>query len=193
MKNILLSFVFGVSLCVLTFSSVAMDLKQSGIKGGINWANLTGEDTENTDTATLYTVGGFAVLNLSSKTKLRPEVLYTKKGYDANFLGMSFDARLTYLEIPILFQHNLPSRNRDNVANVFIGPALGFLLSAKAAGIDVKNQTESTEVSLHFGGGTTINRKFTMDVRYSLGLTSIAHGTSDVKTTGIMATMGYLF
>ena len=91
-----------------------------------------------------------------------------------------------------ILQHNLPSRSRDSVVNVFIGPSFGILLSAKADGEDVKDELENTEMSFHIGGGITIDRKFTFDVHYTQGLTSI-NDEADIKNSGFLTTLGYLF
>lgn len=93
--------------------------------------------------------------------------------------------------------------------NLFIGPALDILLSARyeleCAGESEEDDIEyvkSTDIGLVFGGGLDIGgeqRKLTVEVRYTLGLTSIykppkyANRTLDVKNGVFSFLVGLAF
>jgi opacity protein-like surface antigen len=138
MKKILL-----VSLATLLAVSVAFS--QFGIKGGMNFSTVGGDDKSvNTPAGKLDPktkagfVGGISYrIGLIMGLSIQPEVLYVQKGaiYEANLSAgnyfMNDKATFTnnYIDIPILAKYNLPIP----LLSPYIegGVEYGLLLSAK--------------------------------------------------------------
>jgi hypothetical protein len=91
--------------------------------------------------------------------------------------------KLDYLEFSFVLVGHLET-SRDSEARVYLGPALGNLMSAKADGIlngeqvdvDIKDNLKSAEWAIIFGLGWSYyweNIGITVDFRNALGLTSV--------------------
>ena len=75
------------------------------------------------------------------------------------------------------------------------GPQFGFLVSAKANSIDIKDETNSFDFGLGLGAGYWFTEKIGANVRYVAGLTDIAkdNGGSAVKNNGFQVGLNYKF
>jgi len=173
-----------------------------GFKGGINLANVTGDDVENNETKLCFGGGAFLNIPAIGLLSVQPELLFMMKGME--FTSGSFDdagVRMSYIDIPILAKVSIPVPGAFS-PNVFVGPSVGFNTSAEAYigsdDEDIKDQIKSTDFGLVFGGGFDYNLlvgQLTLDARYVLGLTSIddTNDADDVKNTGIVIMAGYGF
>jgi len=185
---------------LLTFSSMvsAQGLTGYGLKAGLNLANLGGDDAEYTDVDKKmrmgFTVGGFVTYSINEMFAIQPEVLYTQKG--AKYEDPDDDFKETdkyeYLEIPVLAKFTIPTEGNIS-PNLFVGPALGILMSAKwdwewgdeSGSEDMKDDSKSTDFGLVFGAGVDIgmpHSAITIDGRYTLGLTTICEPYTDPET-----------
>ena len=179
MKKILFT-VFAV--CIMFAASAQF---KGGLKAGANLANLTGDVT---DTKMLFGfhVGAYGQFSLSDALTLQPEVLYYGAGaaYDPDG-----DIKLNYLVVPVMFKYNL-----GESFNIQAGPQVGLLLSAEAnpGGVDIKDFVSGTDFSLNVGVGAGFG-KFSVDARYSLGLSNISDdGSNDeIKNAVIQISLGY--
>ncbi len=180
-----------------------------GIKGGINLANITGDDAEDT-TMKMGGVGGvFMCYNITEIFAIQPEVLFSMKGakYDITILDETYEAtmKLNYIEIPVLFKVNLPTEGKMK-PSLYAGPALGILMSANAevedVSEDIKDDMKGTDIGLLAGAGIGYQMEngslLSFEVRYEVGMTSIADtGDSDVdvdvKNSVISVMVGYGF
>ncbi len=192
-----------------------------GIKVGLNLATLTGKGAdpdpgESKKSRMGFAVGGFLTYSLNNRWAIQPELLYSQKGvkYEQEVLGVpgvTFTniTNLTYLDIPILVKANIPMDGSFK-PSVFLGPALGILLSAEQeidfgggkVAIDVKQFMSGIDFGLVFGAGATIpvaGGKVTFDIRYGLGLTTIDKQqageteAADTKNAVISVLVGYAF
>ena len=98
-------------------------------------ANETGDDVEEDAEMQLgFAVGGFVTYSINEIFAIQPELLYTMKGAKGTCewdgLCEEWKDKLTYLEIPVLAKFTIPTEGKI-APNLFIGPALGILLSAK--------------------------------------------------------------
>lgn len=181
MKKFALVLVAGISLVS------AKAQIQFGVKAGANFATITSSD--GAKSLVSFNGGALVKIPLADALSLQPEVVYSGQG--AKFDGGS--DHLNYLNIPILPTYTLP-------VGVFFqtGPQIGFLLSAKEkvsgqSDVDIKSQLKSTDFSWAFGAGylvTSANIGF--NVRYNLGLTKLADGTSS-KNGVFQVGVFYLF
>jgi hypothetical protein len=78
---------------------------------------------------------------------------------------------LSYIEIPVLAKYKLESG-----LNFFLGPYVGFLMSASAdpGGVDVKDFVESTDVGLKVGIGYELASGLGFNAHYEMGFTKLS-------------------
>lgn len=162
---------------------------QFGIKAGANFANITGGDGK---TLVNFNGGALVKIPLVDALSLQPEVVYSGQGAKSTISGVDYKQTLNYINIPILAKYSLP-------VGVFFetGPQIGFLMSAKAKAGDQseddKDSFKSTDFAWAFGAGYVIpDVNIGVDLRYNLGLTKIADGTTS-KNSVFQIGVFYLF
>jgi opacity protein-like surface antigen len=200
-----------VLICVAScaFSQTPVSI---GANIGLDVANLNFSPSApySLSARTTFTGGGLVEIGLSDVLFLQPELLYVMSGtsFTMTVLDVPVDVTMeyNYIEVPILLKAKLG--NSIAKPYLFAGPAFGICTSAQVEGeaegtsasTDIKDQTESMNVSIDFGGGVeyplnSITSIFG-DVRYSLGLTNIDKTSGDTgteKTTGIEILAGVKF
>jgi len=164
-------------LAVLALSSCATT--HYGIRGGLNLANINGDDTDNLSTRTGIFFGGFGEFGVTDMFAIQPEVLFSQQGAeyeDSEAGGEFFDGRfkLDYLNVPVLA--------KVYVADGFFfeaGPQIGILLSAKdeydspfSGEDDIKDFIKSTDFSGNVGLGYQLDMGLNFNARYNFGLSS---------------------
>ncbi len=177
---------------VLACAAVCSAQVTGGVKGGINFANMSlsgGGVTVSPGNRTAWTVGGFVEFPVARHVALQPEVLYARKGaatsLDFTSIGGtsgSATIKMDYIDVPILFRVDVPVQGAV-VPYVYGGPNVGFLLSAKtlatASGAgqqeeDIKSEMKSTDFGIAFGGGVRFGRAF-LEARYVMGLQNVVN------------------
>ena len=189
---------------------VAQDILQTGIKAGINIANLSGNDLDNdTDPIIGPSAGIFIEYYLQKYLSIRSEIQYVLKGAKTSlsyFDGIyEQTAKMNYIDIPFVIVGHL-----HNNLDVYVGPYLGFYLNGTLTDYwncsdyemrDKRDIEENTEIKKQeygflLGGEYSINR-ISINVRYSNSLTGFQYDENDnildIKNTGIQITIGLLF
>jgi hypothetical protein len=182
MKKIIFA---AVAVMAFTFSNAQN--ARFGIKGGLNFANFTG-DTEGLDFKTKvgFNIGGFVEVKLADKFYIQPELLYSTQGsivddvevydgFDVYYGDVQF--KFNYINVPVMFKYYVADK-----FNLEAGPQIGFLVSAEAtvkvegtkATESVKDNFETLDFGLNFGAGYDFTKNFSAGVRYNLGLANIA-------------------
>jgi hypothetical protein len=171
----------------------------AGIKGGVNIANVGGDDApDGTSSRTGFMGGLFIGKNVSENIGFRLEGLYVQKGAKGGTPEVT--EKLDYIEFPLLFVYTFPAGETLDF-NLFAGPTFGFNMNAKVEDTDIGDQIKSFEFGAAIGAGIehkmASGKGLGLDVRYSLGATSIAEdvtvGTETVSPSiknhgvGIMA------
>jgi hypothetical protein len=151
-----------------------------GLKGGVNANKIIGQSYKEGFNYN-YQVGGFMQFNFSRRFGIQPEVSFVQNTtefsddnsliYDDLFFGGSQrEAKLNYLEVPILLNLNIGTSKRVKLQ---LGPSYGALLSQTVdslrSGGNIYKNTEFSAIggvwiqlpAINFGG------------RYKLGLTNI--------------------
>lgn len=173
-----------------------------GIKAGYVLSTLTGDDVVDSDRRPGYAAGVFLNLGLSPiPLSIQVEALYVMKGSEREDVeeGITIKTELnfTYLEIPVLAKLTVVAVPGLKL-QVFGGPSLGILLSAKSkltvgnesAEIDIKDDVKSTDLGLVLGVALGIS-KIHFDVRYIMSMSTIDEvDEDDVKNSVLMATAG---
>jgi hypothetical protein len=194
MKRIICVLALGVLFTAYSFAQIGL-----GIKGGVNFANVGGADAApNSKTLTGFAAGGYLEISLPLLFTIQPEILYSQKGFtaDENIFGtnVKVTGNLNYLEIPVLVKYSFPVPVVK--PSLYVGPAMGILLSAKAKAealgqsteTDIKDQTTSMDWGLVFGASANI-AIITVDVRYTLGLTSLDKNSSSKAYNRVFSIM----
>ncbi|MEL6658440.1 MAG: porin family protein [Bacteroidota bacterium] len=201
-------------LLAFTFSAHTQSI---GPKVGVNIGSWGGDDIfDDADYGSITGLqfGAVAVIPVSDKFAIQPELVYLQKGssFEFDFLGDKIESNTTlnYLEIPILARINVT----DGPTQIFInaGPSIGFGLSGT---ISSESGGEESEVDIDFdedgissfdfglavGAGVQLEvgpGQIFFDVRYLLGLANLDDSEPedeqiDVFNRGIGASVGFLF
>ena len=192
-----------------------------GIKAGVQAANVSIDGVPDGNgfdkKARLGIVAGLtADVPLSPSIALRPEVLYTQKGFqitsEDNGLDGSVTQRIDYLEVPLLLAYNVVQPS-GLAFSIEAGPTLAYKLSSgvgcdfdTAAGDVFCDEQEIGDAAgddgikdIDFGGalGATVGSgPFGVGVRYTQGFIDIGKNAGEVdgaRNSTFAATLHYKF
>lgn len=169
-----------------------------GVQVGANLANLSGSDVTNNSVKVGVNGGVFVRLGLSDQFSIQPALLYSMKGAKFKDDSLTSNFNSNYLEIPINARYQFSS---DGGFNVFLGPYVGILMSAKQGDVDVKSFENTTDFGLNVGLGYELEGGFGISAQYGLGFANIEKsvdvlGTStspSVKNAVIGINLSYAF
>jgi hypothetical protein len=205
MKKLTTVLVIAAIICLVALPKPAAAV-QFGLKAGGNMAKPTGADAadiaETLKTKVGFVGGIFLAFNLSHSFTIQTEVLYTMKGATLQETGIdgTVEGKLygDYLEIPVLLKLKLGSGGIQPF--LIAGAYAGFKLSEKITVMGEEIPLEeallkNNDYGAILGGGLQLGRGFHVDLRYSLGLATIAEGIDnpDVKNGVWSATVGFTF
>jgi len=173
MKKILLS-----AIAVMAFMSVSAQETRFGVKAGLNLSSLTG-DVEDAKSLVGFQVGGFAEIKLTDKFAIQPEVLFSTQGAKFDDIEGDYDAKLNYINVPVLAKYFV-----TEAFTVEAGPQIGFLVSAKVDGEDLKDAYKSVDFGFNFGAGYNFTENLSLGLRYTLGLSSVADTPDEFEDFG---------
>jgi hypothetical protein len=164
MKKVLVAL-----LCVVSFSAMQAQVS-FGVKGGVNFANVTNSDGGKTRIG--FNGGVQVSIPVTEQFSVQPEAVYSSQGVKGDD---DMQAILNYVNFPVLLQYNNPSGFFAHT-----GPQLSFLTSAKfkqgSEEVDVKDAFKSTDFGWAFGAGYALPSGFGFNGRYNLGLSKIEEG-----------------
>lgn len=183
MKKILLLAV----VTVLGFTNVNAQEIKFGAKGGLNFATISGDNTNGIDAVTSFNFGVLSEIPISDKFSFQPELMYSGQGYSFNDNTIA----LSYLNVPLMGKYYVTKG-----LSVEAGPQIGFLLAAKNEKTDVKDSFNTVDFGVNFGLGYKLENGLNFGVRYNLGLTDINNleGYSAKNKNGVFQlSIGYFF
>ncbi|WP_035649742.1 porin family protein [Flavobacterium sp. ASV13] len=191
MKKLILS---AIALMAFAFSN-AQETK-FGVKGGLNITTFAGGDYWDAKSLVGFQVGGFAEIKIIDRLSIQPEVLYSAQGAKIEFAGGDSDIKLGYINVPVLAKFYITKQFTAEA-----GPQLGFLVSAKNEGEDVKDNFKSVDTGFNFGLGYNFTDNFSAGIRYTVGLSNIAdYDVDDIdeyydspKNSVLALTLAYKF
>ncbi len=98
-----------------------------GVKGGINFANVTEAESINSSNRTGFMVGAFIAPPTQSLFGYRSELVFSRQGYDFKTQTNTGNVNLDYLMLG-----QLSSINLGKVSSIFLGGQIAYLLNAEA-------------------------------------------------------------
>ncbi|MBQ0735383.1 porin family protein [Aquimarina celericrescens] len=167
-------FLLAIAVIGFTVSSNAQDIKL-GVKGGVNFANVTGSDID-FDSRTGFHIGGVLQISVLETFAIQPEVLYSAQGAELGDIDFDID----YLNVPILAKLKFAK-----FLSVEAGPQLGFVVNEG----DNVQDIESFDFSGAVGAGVEFG-SFFGQLRYNFGLTDI-NSDEDGKNSNFQISVGY--
>lgn len=181
MKNLKKHFALTAFVALQFISVQAQSDFKLGIKGGVNFANLTSSDTRDNKVLTGINFGVFAKLPITNSFAIQPEIYFTSKGsqqiYENAFATGTAKFELNYIEVPILAVFNL-----TNNFNFQIGPYASYLVSSKVKNVsDINFNFEDNiasgdlnEFDTGIAAGIGFETKsIGFGIRYNLGLVTV--------------------
>ncbi len=131
--------------------SAAFGQVNFGFKTGMNISNLKFDYTE-TKAVAQFNAGIVSEITLSDKFFIRPELLYSEKGWKVTDIS----TKLKYINLPVLGGYRL----FPNCA-ILLGPEVGYLLGArrKPAAPDFTLPYEKFDYGVALGGSYVIVKR----------------------------------
>lgn len=174
---------FFAAIAVMAFGATNAQEIKFGAKAGLNMSNFTG-DAE-TDSKVGFHVGAFAEIGINEKFAVQPELLFSMLG--AKDDNANYDSN--YILVPVMAKYYATEK-----LSFEAGPQVGFLMSAKYDGEDIKDFYKSTDFALNLGAGYDVTENINVGLRYSFGLSNISDidGT-EVGTSNLSLGLGYKF
>lgn len=171
----------------LGFTNAKAQEIKLGVKGGLNFASLNGDNTKDIDVVTSFNFGVVSEIALSEKFSFQPELMYSGQGYSFNDNTIA----LSYLNVPLMGKYYVTKG-----LSLEAGPQLGFLLAAKNEKTDVKDAFKTFDFGVNFGLGYKLENGLNFGARYNLGLTNINNldNSSSKNRNGVLQiSVGYFF
>ena len=167
-----------------------------GVKGGVNFANVRGDDFDSPDTRTSFHVGALAEFPLTNMFSLQTEVLYSGEGFKTDIQTPLSDGKLEYqidyISVPVLAKIYVTEG-----LSFELGPQFNFKVNEQVDDSSVSGGTEYDEAEdFEFGvaGGLTFQTSVGLFAtgRYTYGLTDVIKDV-DAKNSVFQIGVGYKF
>lgn len=116
-------------LLILVFALCPMSIwAQIGLKGGINFANITKVSSINNSSNTGYAVGLFIAPKPRGLFGFRSEIVYSRQGYNFDTNTNTGNVNLDYILLP-----QLSTINITRFVQIQLGAQMAFLINSKAS------------------------------------------------------------
>ena len=154
-----------------------------GVKGGVTAANIQSKGSfegisvnETSGTKIGFYAGALAEIGVTESFFFQPEILFSMLG-GADKDDKDNKLNLAYINVPLLAKYKMEG------LSIYLGPQIGYLMSAKAKDAedneDIKDSFKSTDFSAVVGVGYTLESGLGFDARYQLGLSSTLKDAPD--------------
>ena len=167
-------------------SAVSLQAQQTrfGVKAGVNFASISGDDTEDLSSRTGLHLGAVMQIPFSERFSFQGELLYTSVGakFEESEDGFNLESieKLNYIALPILAKfYAAPGFSLE------AGPQAAFLVSAKnetTASFEGETETETEDIAefistfdlaFALGAAYELENGLFFSARYNLGISNI--------------------
>jgi opacity protein-like surface antigen len=183
---------FTILTLVALTTTVSFAQAQFAATGGLNMANVSGEDDLDADMKIGIHVGVSASFELSDAMTLKTGALYSMKGAQLDMGGETIKFNLSYIEIPANFSFAVSDQ-----MSLMAGPYIGLLMDATMTYDGESEDLEDMagmDFGINIGAGFAVTEVISINAGYQMGLTSLDEdGDGDAKNTNIHIGMTYSF
>ena len=198
----LLKLITAATVMLATVGMNAQEREISiGVKGGVNFATVMGDDINSPDSRTSFHVGLLTEFPMTNMFSIQAEALYSGQGFKGNFNGTDGDKveyQLDYISIPVLAKLYITKG-----LSVEVGPQFSFKINeefdfnpnSNNGDINLEGTAyEAKDLEVAVGAGLTFQTEmgFFATGRYNYGLTEIIE-KSDLKNSVFQLGVGYKF
>lgn len=205
-----------VAFAVL-FGTVAVQAQEEvsfGVKGGVNFAKLQGDNIEDADGRTGFHLGAIVEIPVSEKFSIQPEVMYSQQGLqseDNNGNSRSENIlKLDYINVPVLAKYYITEG-----FSVEAGPQFGFLTKAESefessetiggvtveseGTLDIEDEIAGFDMGAAIGAGYELNSGLFFQARYIIGLSNVDDSDEgglfedDLTNSNLQLSVGFKF
>ncbi len=197
LRSVLLAF----ALILLTTGLYAQN--QFGIRQGaaVTTLSMKGDLLDNTNVTYSYVASAFFDLELNKSFAVQPEINYIRKGRynETSQLNISnpTDFMLHYVQVPVLLQFRDAKTLEQSGSCFYInaGPYAAFVAGnqTRPSNSLVAPKSNKTDWGATFGIGyqtPIFTKDIRFDLRYDMGLSSIANQPEDYHTKALSLTVG---
>ncbi|MBT8271523.1 MAG: PorT family protein [Flavobacteriaceae bacterium] len=165
---------------------------QLGVKAGVNFATINGDDAVDPepDGRTSLNIGAVAIIPISDTFSVQPEAFFSGQGATADIEGVEATWKLNYINIPVLANVRLADG-----FSLQAGPQLGINVGDDIEVEDVEVSAEidkSIDFGAAFGAQYQLENGLLIQARYALGLIDL-YDDEDLKNGVFSISLGYLF
>lgn len=168
-----------------------------GVKGGVNFATVTGDDIDSPESRTSFHVGVVGELPISEMFSVQAEVLYSGQGFETDIEGednSKVEYQLDYINVPVLAKIYVLKG-----LSIEAGPQFSFKVNEEVDS-DPNNNPGDTDVDIaedfdfSVAAGLTFQTEMGIFAsgRYNMGITDIVEDL-DVKNSVFQIGIGYKF
>lgn len=191
----ILTLALAVVVMVPAVAKAQMSPVSFGVKAGLNSASLStdADEGDELDRRTGLLAGLFAGRQVNKNFGLQLEGLYSMRG--AKFQEDEGEAsiNLNFIDVPLLAR--LGSESSSGIKYfVLTGPQVGFKVKGEVefegVTVDLEDDVKSTDFGWVFGAGLDSGR-FTVDARFTLGLSDLDTTEDSAKNRTFAVTVGY--
>ncbi len=197
MKKTIRLFTVLAVIAGLTMFQTAQSQINYGLKGGLNFATVAGDDVEDVDMRTGFHVGGFLELSLLGLAAVEGGVYFSQKGFQMSesFMGMTFEVEniSTYIDIPVVAKFGpIP------LIHFYAGPQASLLLN-NTVKVDDESESDTEglrpmDLALVVGAGINLPMGLRASIGYDFGLTTLDEdGDFKAYNRVLKFTVGYKF
>jgi hypothetical protein len=197
-------------LCALAALAARPLAAQSmwGLRAGINFANVSGDDVGEDDfgTKTGLLAGAFVEFPIAEIVNVHLGANYSQKGFEADLPNVDDDpnVEIDYIEVPALITVLVPGTDNTDI-RLYVGPTFAWLVHCEGeafgfeAGCDDDNEIEDFDVGGEVGVGVSVGMgsgaALLVDGFYNFGVKSIdaSADDADVKNEVFSISAGVMF
>jgi hypothetical protein len=190
MKKLVFLFCCAVLSATVSFGQAEVAI---GIKGGLNFANINGDQSLGAtyNSRTGYHFGAYTLFKFGM-VGIQPEVLFSKQGTKVTANTGNIDANFNYINIPVLLKLYTVAG-----LNLQVGPQIGFVTGgdvkttvngATSSTQNAKDFVNGTDWSIAMGIGWDIPFGLNLAARYNLGVSNNGLNTTSNNPNGSTST-----